>query len=130
MSYRGITIAPSMYKLYCFILNQRLTKWTESNNKITDEQNGFRKKKSTTDHLSSLTNIIETRIKKKLSTYTAFVDFKKAYDTINRNVLWNKLCDVGVNGKMFNAIKSLYCCVSSCIIIIGMKTDWFDERLD
>ena len=27
---------------------------------------------------------------------------------------------------MFNAIKSLYCCVSSCIRINGMKTDWFD----
>ena len=88
LSYRGITLAPSMYKLYCFILNKRVSLWTETNNK-TDEQNGFRKKKSTTDHLSSLTNIIETRIKKKLSTFAAFVDFRKAYDTVNRNILWN-----------------------------------------
>ena len=84
------------------------------------------KKKSITDHLSSLTNIIKTKIKKKLSTFTAFIDFRKAYDTVNRNVLWKKLCNVGVNGKMFKAIKSLYSCVSSCIRINGLKTDWFD----
>ena len=36
MSYRGITLAPSMYKLYCYILNKRLTNWTETNNTISD----------------------------------------------------------------------------------------------
>lgn len=128
MSYRGITIAPSMYKLYCYVLNQRLSSWTESNDKIADEQNGFRKQRSTTDHISSLTNIIETRIKQKLSTFTAFVDFKKAYDTVNRNILWKKLCNLGINGKMLKAIKSLYASVSSCVRINGLKTDWFDVK--
>ena len=54
--------------------------------------------KRTTDYLSSLTNIIETRNKKKLSTFAAFVHFKKAYDTVNRNILWNKITEIGVNG--------------------------------
>ena len=78
MSYRGITIAPSMYKLYCYVLNNRLSKWVEINDKIEDEQNGFRKNRSTIDHLSSLTNIIESRNKMKVSTFTAFIDFKKS----------------------------------------------------
>ena len=84
------------------------------------------KNKSTIDHLSLITNLIETRIKMRASTYTAFVDFKKAYDTVNRNLLWNKLCNIGVNGKMFKAVKSLYNSVSSCDRINGSKTDWFD----
>ena len=33
---------------------------------------------------------------------------------------------MGINGKMYNAPKSLYSCVSSCIIINGLRTDWFD----
>ena len=49
-----------------------------------------------------------------------------AYDTVDRNILWNKIKEIGVCGKMYNAIKSLYSCVSSCIIINGLKTDWFD----
>ena len=71
LSYRGITLAPSMYKLYCSILNRRLTVWAESNFKINEEQNGFRKGMSTVDHLSSLTSIIEARQKKKLPIYCA-----------------------------------------------------------
>lgn len=58
LSYRGITLAPSMYKLYCFILNKRLSSWSEGNNKIEDEQNGFRKNRSTVEQISSLTSII------------------------------------------------------------------------
>ena len=128
ISYRGITIAPSMYKLYCYVLNQRLSKWVESNNKLEDEQNGFRKNRSTIDHLSSLNNIIETRIKMRVSTFTAFIDFKKAYDTVDRNLLWDKLCKIGINGKMFKAVKSLYTTVSSCVRINGLKTEWFDVK--
>ncbi|MES9880570.1 MAG: endonuclease/exonuclease/phosphatase family protein, partial [Sedimenticola sp.] len=61
LSYRGISLTSCMYKLYCFILNKRLSTWAEINGKIVDEQNGFRKHRSTIDHLSSLTNIIDTR---------------------------------------------------------------------
>lgn len=84
LSYRSISLASSMYELYCSIINERLSKWAEENNKIVDEQNGFRKKRSTVDHIWSLTNIIETRKKLNKATFCAFIDFKKAYDSINR----------------------------------------------
>ena len=84
LSYRGITLAPFTYKMYCSILNERLVKWLDEREIINDEQNGFMKGKSTIDHISTITSIIETRKKCKLSTYVAFIDFKKAYDSINR----------------------------------------------
>ena len=68
LNYRGITVTSSVYKAYCQILNNRLSKWTEDNNIISDTQNGFRKHRSTIDHLSSLTNIIECRKKMGKST--------------------------------------------------------------
>ena len=126
LSYRGICLAPAMYKLYCSVLNSRLTSWSDENHKLEDEQNGFRKGKSTTDHISSLMNIIDTRKKLKKSTFCAFIDFKKAYDTINRSILWKRLSDIGISGKMFQAIKSLYACVKSCVRLNSYKTDWFD----
>jgi hypothetical protein len=43
----------------------------------------------TVDHINTITSIIETRKKCKLSTYVAFIDFKKAYDSINRALLFN-----------------------------------------
>ena len=123
LSYRGISLAPTMYKLYCSILNRRLSYWSEQNDKVVDEQNGFRKGRSTTDQILSLTNIIDTRKKLKKSTFCAFIDFKKAYDTIDRTLLWNRLSDIGICGKMFMAIKSLYVSVRSCVRINSLKTD-------
>lgn len=99
LSYRGISLAPAMYKLYC-------SSWSDENHKLVDEQNGFRKRRSTTDHISSLVSIIDTRKKLK---------FKKAYDTINRSMLWKRLTDIGIFGKMFQAVKSLHTSVKSCV---------------
>ena len=128
LSYRGIALASSVYKLYCSVINERLTKWAESKNIITDEQNGFRKKRSTTDHISSLTSIIDTRKKLKMSTFCAFIDFRKAYDTINREKLWRRLSDIGVGGKLFRSVQALYSSVTSCVRVNSLHTDWFDVK--
>jgi hypothetical protein len=80
MSYRDLTLASVAYKLYCGVLNARLTVELYDMEVINDEQNGFRKGRSTIDHLSTLTTIIETRKGRKLSTFCAFIYFKKAYD--------------------------------------------------
>lgn len=129
LSYRGITLAPVMYKLYCKVLNSRISRWIDSEKKLNDEQNGFRPERSTLDHLSTLSGLIETRIKKKQPTFAAFIDFKKAYDSIDRDILWGKLHKMGLRGKMFNAITSLYSSVKSCVKLNNMYTDWFDVRV-
>ena len=78
------------------------------------------------DHLSTLTTIIETRKLHNLSTYVAFIDFKKAYDWINRELLFEKLQSIGISSKMLQAICSLYNNVQSCVRVNGNLTDWFE----
>ena len=124
--YRGVTITSSVYKLYCNILNDRLSKWIENNDKLRDCQNGFRKNRSTIDHLSSLTNIIETRKRQKKPTFICFVDFRKACDTINRNILWQKLNKMGINGNLYHSLKSIYENIKCNVRINGNYSDWFD----
>jgi hypothetical protein len=96
-----------MYKLYGNILNDKFSLWSEVNNNIVYEQNGLRRKRSTTDHISSLVNLIDTRKKMKKSSFTAFIDFRKAYDLINRSKLWRRLQVTGVCGKCYEPL-SLY----------------------
>jgi len=91
LSYRGITLANTMYKLYSSVLNNSLYKWVEDNDKVVDEQNGFRKQRSTVDNLSSFTNLVDTRKRLNQSTFCAFIDLKMAYDFVDRDILWNKL---------------------------------------
>ena len=95
MSYRGISLASTMYKLYTNILKNRVSQWADVNEVIVEEQNGFRKNRSTMNHLSSLTSIIDPRKRNGKSTVCAFIDFRKAFDSINRDILWRKLARSG-----------------------------------
>ena len=114
--------------VYCFILNSRLSAWVEANDKLVDEQNSFPKDRNTIDQLSTLTNLIETRQKRKHSTFCAFIDFKKVFDLTDTNLLWEIINSLGVGGRMFNALKSLYTSVNSCVRVNGYLTEWFDVK--
>ena len=47
--------------------------------------------------------------------YCAFIDYTKAFDTIERSALWSKLLDEGIQGKIFNVIQSMYQEAKSCV---------------
>ena len=64
----------------------------------------------------------------KKSTFLAFVDFSKVYDTINRELLWRKLRSHGIDGKMFRSLHSIYDNVKCAVKINDFKTDWFNVR--
>jgi hypothetical protein len=61
-----------------------------------------------------------------MSTYAAFIDVKKAYDTVWRQGLWKRLWDEGVRGKMWRVVKSMYSTVQSAVLIGDEKTEWFE----
>ena len=61
----------------------------------------------------------------KLSTYAAFIDFKKAFDLVDRDALMHRLLEEGIDGNIYNITKQLYSNTSSCINIDNMYTEWF-----
>jgi hypothetical protein len=128
-NYRGISVACSMYKLYCSILNNRFITWSEELELIQDEQNGFRKSRSCVDHLSSLSMIVDIRKTQKRSTFCAFIDFRKAYDSIQRDLLWHKLKCYGLQGKIMDALQGIYSAVYSAVKVNGQLTEWFEVAL-
>ena len=79
--------------------------------------------RSTMDHILTLTSIIETRKLSRQPTFTAFIDFKKAYDAIDRTLLFTKLNQLGITEHMYNAISSLYDGVQCCVRVNGLKTN-------
>ena len=92
-------------------------------------KNGFGAGRSTTDHVSTLNNIIERRKLKRKQTFVAFVNFKKAYDPINRAILWSKLQDSGIAGKILDVIKAIYNDVQYYIRLNGLYTNWVNVRI-
>ena len=51
--------------------------------------------------------------------YVDFIDLEKAYDGVNREVLWQVLIMYDVGGKLLNGIKSIYVDSSACVRIKG-----------
>jgi hypothetical protein len=56
--------------------------------------------------------------------YVAFIDFEKAFDSINRTILWPILLKNGVKGKLFKCVMSMYDCVKSKVRCGGKMTDY------
>ena len=80
----------------------------EDHIKLSDSQNGFRRCRSTIDHLTTLTFIVECRQSQYKATYAAFIDLRKAYDKVDRQKLWYRLRAARVTGTFYNSIISLY----------------------
>ena len=53
------------------------------------------------------------------------MDFSNAYGTINTDILWTKLKSYGINGKLFQSLRSIYNNVKCAIKVNHFKTDWF-----
>ena len=122
---RRIYLSITISKIYSSILNTRLFEYLEIHEKLIDEQNGFRKLRSCVDHLYVLTSIIRNRKSQGLSTYVCYIDFAKAFDRFDRDSLFVKLAQAGVNGNMYWAIRSLYNDPSLSILSNSTSTDWF-----
>ena len=90
-NYRGISLLSCVSKLYTSVINSRLTQWAEDSDVLSEAQAGFRKDYSTVDHIFTLHAMVSKHLKKNKRLYAAFVDFRKAFDTVKRNVLWNVL---------------------------------------
>ena len=125
LNYRGIILLCNFAKLYSGILNKRLLSYLEVNNKLVDEQNGFRPDRSCLDHVFSLTTIIKNSIYRKRDVFALFIDFKKAFDLINRELLMAKMKLIGITGKLYFAIKSMLTSTQSCVKINNQFSDYF-----
>ena len=103
-NYRGITLLSCLGKLFTSCLNTRITNFMYANEKVGYEQTGFRPEFSTIDHIFTLHAIIEYYKSKNSRVYYAFVDYRKAFDLVERSSLWIKMLKEGVNGKILAII--------------------------
>ena len=123
---RCITILCCVAKVYSSILNRRLQIYLEENNILVDEQNGFRASRSCIDHIFVLVTVLRNRKEMGKGTFLAFIDFKKAFDSVERNLLLYKLAKIGINGRMYQAISSLYSNPRSRVVLNEHETDYFE----
>ncbi|PNF23216.1 hypothetical protein B7P43_G02735 [Cryptotermes secundus] len=102
-NYRGISLLSTSYKILSNILLSRLSPYIDEI--IGDHQCGFRRNRSTTDQIFCIRQILEKKLEYDETVHQLFIDFKKAYDSVRREVLYNILIEFGIPMKLVRLIK-------------------------
>ena len=122
-NYRGISLLSIPGKVYAKILDKRMRDITEE--KMLEEQGAFRKRRSCTDQLFTVRMLSEKIIAKNKSMIMVCVDLEKAYDNVNREMMWKVLEEYGIRGSFVKAVRSMYVSCEACVKVLGGTSDWF-----
>jgi hypothetical protein len=105
-NYRPISVLLILGKLLEKIMYNRLCVFLDKHSIIYKYQYGFRSKYSTNIALAELVNTLLNDIDKGKKCIGIFVDFRKAFDTVNHFILLKKLHHYGVRGKIHSWFNS------------------------
>jgi Reverse transcriptase (RNA-dependent DNA polymerase)/Domain of unknown function (DUF6451) len=116
-NWRGIALQNSISKVIARIVHNRISVVQDSS--LRREQAGFRRGRSCTDHINTLRIIVEQYSEFNSPLCLLFVDFKSAFDSVDREMMWQILGMYGIPAKIISIIKQLYCDASLRILHRG-----------
>ncbi|KAH9245363.1 hypothetical protein BASA81_017170 [Batrachochytrium salamandrivorans] len=105
---RGIALINVGLKLVCKVLQMRIERFVETNNLLSYEQAGFRKREECVGQVVSLVDIIQRRQNAGINTHVLFIDIRKAFDTVPVGALLWKLQNMGFPRRTLAFLKALY----------------------
>ena len=120
-NYRGISLMSCLGKLFLSIINNRLVKFSLEKGLLSPGQLGFVIGNRTSDPHIILQNLLHKYCHRgRQRIFGCFVDFSKAFDTVPRDILLQKLKDKGIGGRILEIIQTLYL-EDSASVKIGKK---------
>jgi hypothetical protein len=114
--HRGISLLPTTCKILSNILLSRLTPYAED--VIGDHQFGLQCNGSNTDHTFCICQILKKKLEYSETVHQLFIDFKKAYDSVSRDVLYNILTEFGIPMKLVR-LKKMCLNETCCRVQVG-----------
>jgi hypothetical protein len=127
--HRGIAVSTCLSKLYSLVINNRMDKWAEGGGLRAAGQAGFRHGRGGSDDAFVLTAMYDKYKAMGRPVYTAFIDFRKAYDSIFRNILWESLRSMGLHGRMLESVMAMYQNINIRVRLNGQLGDPFSSTL-
>ena len=107
-NYRKITVSPAIGKIFDRILDNRLQFAMECLGTGDPLQHGIKPGAIAIDKILILNGIIDKCKANGRPLYTCFVNFRSAFDLINRSALLFKLTNKGYTGKFLSVIQSMF----------------------
>ena len=109
-NYQPISVLPAISKVMERILYNQLYEYLTANNILSKHQFGFRKFHSTASALLDCTNDWYINMDRKLFNLVVFIDLKKAFDTVDHEILLQKPKHIGITGNALLLLKSYLTC--------------------
>ena len=106
VNYRPISLLPLFSKLLEKVMHERLYNFLEEEKILYQHQYGFQKKKSTEHAILAIQSKIVKSFENKEIPCCVFLDFAKAFDTVNHDILLYKLQHYGIRGISLNWFES------------------------
>ena len=126
-NYCGISLVSHAGKVLLKVVDRRLSAYCEAKRLLPEEQCGFRPNRSTTDMMFVVRRLQEVGRKAGVSLHMCFIDLQKAYDTIDRTLLWQVLTRIGVPPQMIAVIRQFHDGMRACVRPNdGVCSDWFE----
>jgi len=94
-NYRPISVLPVVMKIFEAAVNIQLRDFLVANNILAEEQSGFR---ANLKYIMDVTDYILNNMKNGLITGAIFLDLKRAFDTVDHNILLSKRFKLGIKG--------------------------------
>ena len=114
-NYRGISLVAHAGKILLKIIPRRLSEYCERVGIVPEEQRGFRPNRSTTDMMLVVRRLQEPEWKKRIPLHVCFIDLTKAYDSVDRTILWTVLARFGVPQNMIAVIRQFHDGMRACV---------------
>ena len=125
-NYRGITLLSIPGKVFNRVLLNRMKNAVDP--LLRDQQAGFHTNRSCTDQIATLRIILEQSLEWNSPLYVNFVDYEKAFDSVDRQTLWRLLRHYGVPQKITDIIRNMYEGIN-CRVVHGQHvTDAFQVK--
>ena len=95
------------------------------NHEIPDVQSGFRKGRGTRDQIANICWIIEKAREFQENIYFCFIDYAKAFDSVDHNKLWKILKEMGIPDHLTCLLRNPYARQEVTVRTGHGTTDWF-----
>ena len=104
---RPIALTPLPGKMLERFVHIQLMEHLDTHKLLNNIQNGFRKNHSTIDTIFKFTSNLQSYKNQRYNTIALYIDFKKAFDTVNHKILIEKLKSLKITGNVLNWLETL-----------------------
>lgn len=128
-NYRPVSLLSNISKIIEKILYERLSNFLDKNKILHDSQNGFRKGRGTTRAIyQALVKILKSLNNNK-ETVTMGLDLSKAFDSVDHQILCEKLALYGIRGVPLKLIESYLTNRKQCVAEVGKNGEIIKSKM-